>query len=325
MSRYYLGRRYGNTGLTTSGSGGSVRAPVVAFGDYCGGVGLARRYGVSRSNTSGSGGSSAAPLVVAPRGRCNPDGSLINGETYLARRFGTSNGAPTVVPICNICGQPTSGSGGSGSSSGSGLVCQGCCGWCTGTASSADSSICVAPPETLNATVVIGCIGSFTISLARQHFADCSNAGGAYSLYWTGEVITGAVEEGGCSGCPVTIPPTFLNWTGPVPRCGITVACIITSSFGNPPRLTWIVVGLALSATGFVRFGNTGISITPLAPIEFQQNVITSGNGLSCPFHFYYSDVVACDGGPDATLGTGYARTPCQGCVGSAIVVEVTL
>lgn len=132
MSRYFLGRRFGSTPVSASGSGSggiSGRAPIIAFGDYCGGSGLARRYGnvplLQSGSASGSGG--RAPIIAMPRGRC-VDGRLIDGEVYLARRYGnvartvsgsgvSSSRTPVVVPICNDC--PTSGSA-SGSSSGSG-------------------------------------------------------------------------------------------------------------------------------------------------------------------------------------------------------------
>ncbi len=126
MSRYFLGRRYGNVPLTVSGSGSNARAPIVAFGDYCGRYGLVRRYGNVAQQTSGSGnGDTRAPLIAAPRGLCNPDGSLIDGEIYLARLFGNIHNVPVVVPVCNHCatsgGSGASGSGyGSGSGSGSG-------------------------------------------------------------------------------------------------------------------------------------------------------------------------------------------------------------
>lgn len=305
----YIGKRFG----VRSG------APTVAFRDYCGLYGIGKRFGNMRYATSGSGGSSRSPVLAIPRGLCDSRGRIINGETYLAKRVGTINGSPAVVPVCNMCGQPSSGSG-SGSGSGSSDVGL-CCGWCART----DPSSNVGAPSSLQATVTVDCMGARTVTLTRSVSLNCAGDGVLQYSFQDDTPVSG-----GCAACG----PGSITWVDSTPSFYLEINCE-SGPHSSPPASRgskWTIIGFWINTTSNVTWTTTRYDIITQGLAQNSSSSLpcaTSGlaNGkqhqMICqPFYIYIKDCVVCTTAPAS--GQNFGNTSCDNCDNSNITIEVT-
>lgn len=325
MSRYFLGRRYGNVALSGSGSGSNGRVPIVAFGDYCGRYGLVRRYGNVAQQSSGSGGGERAPLIAAPRGLCNPDGSLIDGEIYLARLFGNINHVPVVVPVCNQCatsgGSGASGSGyGSGSGSGSG---SGGGGANPGGDGNDDGTFCCRCrrfindgsdyfPASLDFTITSSYLGTRSLTLAKASFGySCTSTDvvlpfpGRIKALYTGSYSDGA---GGLTNL-VNCNDGSLMLASNEEVLNVNVVCVDCNLGASPPS-AWSCYYTWSKRVGGIPSGVNGsrvLTVTTCSPkwaATATQTAICSDltkgyYALCCDGGFFYND------GAGGTLAPG--------------------
>lgn len=308
--RIFIAKRFGASPYARSGSGGSAKTPVVAFGDYCDRTGIAKRVGTHQGT----------PLVAIPRGLCDAGGNLITGETYLAKRFGTINGAPVVVPMCQFCGQPTSGSGsgsGSGGTGDDGL----CCGWCART----DPSSNVGAPSTLQATVTVDCMGTRTVTLTRSTSINCSGDGNLTYTYQDDTPVSG-----GCAVCG----PGSITWTDTTPSFFLEVSCESGPHSSSPSERSskWTITGFWIDATTNTTWSTTRYDIILQGLAQNSSSSLpcaTSGlaNGkqhqMVCnPFYIFIKDCVVCT--TASASGQNFGNTQCDNCDNSNITIEVT-